>query len=660
MNDKISLEECVCRLQYIENGTREEDLSIISAIKSEYGEDGHDAALEFWMKYDGTEGDFRSVWKSIKQCKSGIGTIIYKSRMAGYNNSGAHLPIQTPQTNKQTAQTPQTKLDQVSRPVKVVNFNEKYNSIECGDPTYLPYCIFKMFNPPCKSYDGALHIPVYNKDNDITGIQTIRENKAGEFEKRFEYGSEFSGCFAKVGFDRLEDVKQIIVCEGYATGNSLLDIFNMPVACALSAGNMKNVVEVITGLGIPVTIAADNDWEKSVNTGLDGAKNIVDAGYDCQIIHTPNDNKITDFNDYIVEYGKDKSRENFSGLIEIKIKETEKDKYRREFGIYEFDPDEIIEDGVDIVEGIIPETGISLFAAPPSSGKSTLFSTLAVMMAGGHKSSKKKVLYIAAEASKIVRKMMQASAREIGLPDHDNLDIVDDAILIKQGMLEDVIRTGEYQVVFIDTFTKATAGLDENSASDMNGFFASLENIATKYNMLFITANHVGKDSEDGHKSKIRGSTVFEDAAYTYHSLKRDGKTVTGQCYKNKHSGRLSHFSFEIVQQEQGGVFAGNLHSLDEDYFTNNNEENNATIGDSRFSVVMDRMKEIGRPCSRKDIISICRDVTGELEPGMSKDEVEYHAEILYNKDLKKARKIGFIDYDEVVNGYIILDKFRG
>lgn len=101
-----------------------------------------------------------------------------------------------------------------------------------------------------------LLIAVWNDNREISTLQFIDHDGA----KRFLTGGKKAGCFAVIGKHHAPH-DRILICEGYATGESLHDDTGNFVVCAMDAGNLEPVARVIRQLfeNAPITIAGDND-----------------------------------------------------------------------------------------------------------------------------------------------------------------------------------------------------------------------------------------------------------------------------------------------------------------------------------------------------------------------------------------------------------------
>lgn len=118
--------------------------------------------------------------------------------------------------------------------------------------------------------DGNLVVPVYSDFGKIASLQTI----APDGDKLFMPGGRMAGGFHPI---KGTDKRRVLVCEGYATGAALNAVTAHPVACAMSAGNLARIVQLMQTRFPDREIVAmvDNDHgterERGVNPGIAAA-----------------------------------------------------------------------------------------------------------------------------------------------------------------------------------------------------------------------------------------------------------------------------------------------------------------------------------------------------------------------------------------------------
>ncbi len=150
------------------------------------------------------------------------------------------------------------------------------------------------------NYDKSLLVPMQNIKGEIRNIQTI--NDSG---KKFAKNGEINGNFHLIDPDGNLKNGKVIICEGFATGASVHQATNIPVMCAMNAGNIINVAREVRKLypDMQIVIGADNDHKTENNPGLTKAQKAVDEVGGKIIYPQFNANelqskdKLTDFND---------------------------------------------------------------------------------------------------------------------------------------------------------------------------------------------------------------------------------------------------------------------------------------------------------------------------------------------------------------------------
>lgn len=156
-------------------------------------------------------------------------------------------------------------------------------------PAAHPYLQRKRIQPHgMRLHELDLVVPIHAPEGSLVSLQFIR----ADGRKKFLPGGRVSGCYTFIG----KGSESILVCEGFATGASLLEATGLPVACALSAGNMKKVAGAMLGKypGAKLTICGDND-EAGIAAANDAA-----AFVRGRVAIPPEPG---DWNDYITAHG---------------------------------------------------------------------------------------------------------------------------------------------------------------------------------------------------------------------------------------------------------------------------------------------------------------------------------------------------------------------
>jgi len=97
-------------------------------------------------------------------------------------------------------------------------------------------------------------------------------------KKRFIRGGRVSGCYAPLG--SLGQAGTLFICEGWATGATLLECYGGAVACAMFAANLEPVACKLRDRYGPdqhIVIAGDDDRSKKDNAGRKAATKAAEA-----------------------------------------------------------------------------------------------------------------------------------------------------------------------------------------------------------------------------------------------------------------------------------------------------------------------------------------------------------------------------------------------
>lgn len=175
---------------------------------------------------------------------------------------------------------------------------------------------------------GDLMIPAYDKDGNISTIQTIGRDK-NSF-KSFLTDGQKAGSFLVLGQPKNNEA--ILIAEGYATAATLYEQLNKPVIVAFDAGNLKSVALTVRE-HFPDSIlymAADNDHKtarerealghtSNLNTGIEKATEAAVAvgGYVVAPKFSEHDSG-SDWNDVLKDKGVVELRDQFrTQLVDI-------------------------------------------------------------------------------------------------------------------------------------------------------------------------------------------------------------------------------------------------------------------------------------------------------------------------------------------------------
>jgi hypothetical protein len=272
---------------------RDEWAQVLMAIQHELGEGGKSIA-DYWSSggQSYTEKAFREAWRSCKQHGNQKGTVtiatlFHLAKQGGYKPHKNNLPYQQSPTPKKPPAPPPDAAKQREKAI------EKANVLWAkGTPAIEhPYTQKKGLEPVgLRVLGDGLLIPMRDADRQLVSIQTI--NKGGR--KLFLKGCPTSGLYHAIG--KPKD-NTLIVCEGWATGQSIHMATRLAVAVAFSSGNLNNVAQILKekNPGYKIVIAPDNDESRhAIDIAESGARQ-----YDCQVVipQFPEDTNGTDFDD---------------------------------------------------------------------------------------------------------------------------------------------------------------------------------------------------------------------------------------------------------------------------------------------------------------------------------------------------------------------------
>jgi putative DNA primase/helicase len=128
---------------------------------------------------------------------------------------------------------------------------------------YHPYLVAKNILPyGCRQRHGLLIVPMRDNTGTLRSIQTISEDGT----KRYLKGARKKGLYFGIGGPVRDS---LAICEGFATGASIHEASNAPVAVAFDAGNLEPVA-IALRKKYPVAIiivCADDDRATEARIG---------------------------------------------------------------------------------------------------------------------------------------------------------------------------------------------------------------------------------------------------------------------------------------------------------------------------------------------------------------------------------------------------------
>lgn len=195
-----------------------------------------------------------------------------------------------------------TKKDLENRHAECSDWSKNKLSVASAADENHPYLVAKgVKSYGLKQIGGdsvALMVPVQDINGGIHGVQFIRADGS----KKFKYGTNKVGNFFLVReINHNASLDIFLLCEGYATGASLLQATGYPAVVAFDKGNLTPVAKVLRQAypGSKIIICVDNDQYSEPNQGLIRATEASRAvnGFLAVPVFKDTTSKPTDFND---------------------------------------------------------------------------------------------------------------------------------------------------------------------------------------------------------------------------------------------------------------------------------------------------------------------------------------------------------------------------
>lgn len=349
----------------------------------------------------------------------------------------------------------------------------------------------------------ALVIPVTDTNGSIQTLQFILNDGS----KRFLAGGDKRGNGLLLGAKATAgERKKAFLCEGFATGWSVLRATEMPVLIAFDAGNLKPCAEK-WGAFFDLTVVADNDES---GTGEEKAR-----GTGLPVILIPS--RGMDANDYAAQYGLQELRK---VLLPPPSWLVHGDNLRGARQGAEWLIRKNIQKGANI-----------MFFGVSNIGKTfVLLDMLLAMSTGkgdwhGFKAKKAVCAYLCGEGFGGVGKRLDAWLVANGGDTVGSFYVSRGALPLdtREGINEAILELRKLpekpEVIAIETLSWFNSG-DENNARDSGNFLRAINLFREAFgkSLTVIIVTHSGLASED----RARGSTVFKGAMDTEMCLKKD------------------------------------------------------------------------------------------------------------------------------------------
>ena len=217
-----------------------------------------------------------------------------------------------------------------------------------------------------------------------------------------------------------------------------------------------------------------------------------------------------------------------------------------------------------LIESFIPQGELAVIFGPPAQGKTFLSLDMALHMAAGRnwhgfETKEARVLYIAGEGLSGLPGRLQAWHKHHGFEPLKNFVILPQSVSFldrsEMNKLDLTIRELDepFDVIFIDTVSRAMVGGDENSAETMGMFISHCEALQRAYGCTVVGVHHSGKDATKG----LRGSSALLGAVTSSLSVTKVDDQVKVSSEKQKDIELPEPLQFDMVGVEYGeGLFA--------------------------------------------------------------------------------------------------------
>jgi putative DNA primase/helicase len=200
----------------------------------------------------------------------------------------SEMRLKVEQERKQREEEKQLRHEQAA-----INARKIWNkSIPVTDHQYLTS---KRVQPhDTRLHHDSLVIPIYDEKKWLVNLQFILPNG----DKRFLSGAKKKGCFSAIGVSN--ELKTLLLCEGWATGASLHEETGQCVVIALDAGNLLPVAQAIRRMFpyVSIIVCGDNDL-----SGV-GQKAAIDAAAAVNGKYKIPPNVGQDWNDFLSNGGQ--------------------------------------------------------------------------------------------------------------------------------------------------------------------------------------------------------------------------------------------------------------------------------------------------------------------------------------------------------------------
>ena len=355
-----------------------------------------------------------------------------------------------------------------------------------------------------------LRIPILDASEQHVGWQTISPDGT----KRFDKDMKIDGCFAVLN-GPVEGT--VYLCEGYATGASVVAATGRPVIHCLSSSNLPKVATVLAKIrpNARLIVAADND-----NAGLDAANKTG-------LPWTAPSQTGADWNDRHQAVGA----ETLKTELMLNLKQpgaTKKASLLVKASDYKLTKPEYW------VEGIIEKDALTFMVGASGCGKTFVATDIATSIGlgvdyHGRQIKQGHVIISAGEGQDGQVARLRAATEHKGkkLEDADIYLAQQAVVFADENAIAALCQEIEENhkdkiaVIIIDTMARAMVGTDENSSKDMSAFIHQCDHLRERFGCSIIIVHHTGHEGSRG-----RGSSARYAAADAEIIIKAEGGKI--------------------------------------------------------------------------------------------------------------------------------------
>jgi hypothetical protein len=226
------------------------------------------------------------------------------------------------------------------------------------------------------------------------------------------------------------------------------------------------------------------------------------------------------------------------------------------FRLLSLDDIDALPDPEILIDGLIDHGTVTKLVGESGKGKSFVAIDWSLCIATGrrwkHRNVRQgRVLYIAAEGAYGLKKRIRAWKKTYGDVPPDSLKLIPDAVqLADVGQLAALVRVArDYDVVVIDTLSRTSVGLEENSSTDMARYIDAcykIRDAAKEAGATVLVVHHTGYDTK-----RARGSSALFANGDGEILIESDDPhqrmTMTVKKRKDGEAGQQVHLNLETV-----------------------------------------------------------------------------------------------------------------